>query len=285
MKIKFKWAKKVFLGGGLVFLVILVPVVIWLSFQTASHDRDWELGQEKLARFVFDGDDFEIRNYRNFNWEKNSEGKAGLILGGCATTDELADKGICYETRKYKLSDIQTVNDVISHFDDFEGLAHIFISFVMKDSENIVISMETRREAGEEFSPYAGILRQFEIIYVVGSEKDIVGLRTRVRGERVYIYPTIAQEDKAKELLLSLAKEINAIYEKPKIYNTLTHNCTNEITRRVEEISTLEFPLTWKTILPGYFDEILYEMKIIPTDKTFEEIKARYKVDNTTAEY
>jgi hypothetical protein len=280
MQIKFNWGN---IKG--VFFLGLLAFGVWLFFQKASHDRAWEVGQEKLAHFVFDGDNFEIRNYRNFDWEKNTEGKASLVMDSCSVENELSKKGICYEARKYKLSDIETVNVIISHFDDFEGLAHIFISFVMKEGENIVMSMETRRELGEEFSPWLGMMRQFEIIYVVGSESDIIGLRTRVRGERVYVYPTIANEDKAQKLFLSLAKEVNAIYENPKMYHTLTSNCTNEITRRVEEISTLDFPLTWKTVLPGYFDEILHEMKVIPADKSFEEIKAQYKVDNTTAEY
>jgi len=280
MKIRFNWGNiRWAIFGGLLLLGI------WLFFQKASHDREWEVGQERLAHFVFDGDNFKVENYRNFDWRKDENGEAQLTLGGCLVDDELAQKGICYEERNYKISDIETVNVIISHFDDYEGMAHIFISFVMKEGENIVISMETRRELGEDFSPWLGMLRQFEIVYVVGSESDIIGLRTGVRGERVYVYPTIANEDKAQQLFLALAKEINAIYEKPKMYHTLTSNCTNEITKRVEEISTLDFPLTWKTIFPGFFDEILYEMKVIPSDKPFEEIKRQYKIDNTTAEY
>jgi len=280
MKIRFNWRN---IKGVIFFGLVIFG--IWLFSQKASHDRMWEVGQERLAHFVFDGDNFKVENYRNFDWRKDENGKAQLTLNGCSVDDELAKKGICYEERSYKLSDIETVNVIISHFDDYEGMAHIFISFVIKEGENIVMSMETRRELGEDFSPWLGMLRQFEIVYVVGSESDIIGLRTRVRGERVYVYPTIATPEKAQQLFLTLAKEINSIYDEPKMYHTLTSNCTNEITKRVEEISTLDFPLTWKTIFPGFFDEILYEMKVIPSDKPFEEIKRQYKIDNTTAEY
>jgi len=280
MKIRFNWRN---IKGVIFFGLVIFG--IWLFSQKASHDRMWEVGQERLAHFVFDGDNFKVENYRNFDWRKDENGKAQLTLNGCSVDDELAKKGICYEERSYKLSDIETVNVIISHFDDYEGMAHIFISFVIKEGENIVMSMETRRELGEDFSPWLGMLRQFEIVYVVGSESDIIGLRTRVRGERVYVYPTIATPEKAQQLFLTLAKEINSIYDEPKMYHTLTSNCTNEIIKRVEEISTLDFPLTWKTIFPGFFDEILYEMKVIPSDKPFEEIKRQYKIDNTTAEY
>ena len=261
-----KWQSKIkflLIGGLLLF-------VIWLIMQRPSHNRNWELGQERLPYISINHESGEVKiqNFRDFIWKKNERPE------------------IRYKNIELNLTDIQTVDVVISHFDDFEGLAHIFISFGLRDGRHVTVSLETRREIGEEFSPWLGLLRQFEIIYVVASENDIIGLRTDVRdGERVYLYPTIATPEKAQELFVTLAKEIDDIYNHPKIYNTLTHNCTNEITRRVEEISDLDFPLTWKTILPGYFDEILYEMKIIPHDKSFEEIKREHFVDNSKVDY
>ncbi|MBP9760610.1 MAG: DUF4105 domain-containing protein, partial [Candidatus Pacebacteria bacterium] len=189
-----------------------------------------------------------------------------------------------YETRTFNLDALTTVDVFISHFDDFEGLAHIFLSFGFADGGYAVISFETRREYDEKFSPLLGLLRQFEIIYVVGSEEDIVGVRTGPRNERVYLYPTKATPAQARQLFLKLAEDINAVYEKPRMYNTLTHNCTNELTRRVEDISEVRFPYTWKTLFPGYFDEVLYDLGIIATDTSFAEIKARYGVDNTSVE-
>jgi hypothetical protein len=247
---------------------LLIILFIWLIAQRPSHNRNWEVGQEKLPQIIFEDDNITINNFRNFLWKKDKE----------------VEK--IYETRKFKLSEINSVDVVISHFDKNEGLAHIFLSFGTSDGEHIIVSMETRRELGEEFSPLLGLLRQFEIIYVVGSERDVIGLRTDVReGERVYLYQTIASPEKSQQLFMKLAEEINSIFAKPKIYNTLTHNCTNEISRRVESISDLDFPLSWKTIMPGYFDEILYEMKIISHNKPFEEVKKEHLIDNTKVNY
>jgi hypothetical protein len=228
-----------------------------------SHDRVWELGQEKLPHIILqDTNTIVIENFRNFDWQE--EGVAEPR----------------YETKVFSLSSLTTVDVLISHFDDFEGLAHIFLSFGFDTGEHVVLSMETRREVGEKFSPLLGILRQFEIIYVVGSEEDIVGLRTDVRDERVYLYPTKANKKQTQELFLSLMEDIHAVYEKPKIYNTLTHNCTNELYRRVEDVSDLRFPLTWKSILPGYFDEVLYDMEVIENSESFAVVKEKHLIDN-----
>lgn len=128
--------------------------------------------------------------------------------------------------------------------------------------------------------PLLGILRQFEIIYVVGSERDIVGVRTGHRDERVYLYETKATPEQARKLFDLLAIEINEVNKEPRMYNTLTRNCTNELTRPVEKMSEVDFPLTWKTILPGYFDEVLYELGLIDNTKTFDEIKKKHLIEN-----
>lgn len=261
MMSKFRIPKVAMMGifFGIVFLVWILLVLIFRP----SHDRDWELGQERLPRFLFQGGEMTIENFRNFDWKS-----AGV-----------AD--VRYETRVFNLDDIAGVDVFISHFDDFEGLAHIFLSFGFSDGRHVVVSVETRREEGEEFSPVLGVLRQFEIIYVVGSEADIVGLRTDIRDERVYLYKTVASREKARELLLKVAEDVNGIYGQPRIYNTLTHNCTNELTRRVEDISDVKFPLTWKTMLPGYFDEVLHGMGLIEGTGDFSETKRRNLIDNT----
>lgn len=250
--------------GYVVFAVSILYLMLVIVFQP-SHNRDWELGHEKLPNFIYSAmsSQVTIENYRNFDWTA------------------VKSANTSYEKRSYDLDEITGVDVFISHFDDFEGLAHIFLSFGFKDGEQVVVSLETRREEGETFSPLLGILRQFEIIYVVGSEEDIVGVRTGHRGERVYLYPTKATPEQARKLFDLLAVEINDVYQKPRMYNTLTNNCTNELTRQVEKMSELNFPLTWKTVLPGYFDEVLYEMKLIDSQKEFPEVKAEHLIDNS----
>jgi hypothetical protein len=251
-----KWSA-IALGAWLIFLVALT-----LLFRP-SHDRVWEPGHEALPLITIQDEQVTITNYRHFKWTGALE----------AARD--------YETRSFSLADITSVSVLISHFSDFEGLAHIFLSFELVSDTPVVVSLETRREVGEEFSPILGIFRQFEIIYVVGDERDLVGVRTDHRDERVYLYPTKATSEQAQALFLRLTEKINGIYAKPQMYNTLLRNCTNEITREVEKMTELSFPLTWKTILPGYFDEVLYKMGIIDNSLPFPETKQNQLIDNS----
>lgn len=247
-----------------IFLAVFVVVIFsgTIFAKKPSHDRNWENGQDKLPKIEIAGDKVKVDNFRNFDWQDNGEVEN------------------IYQQEEFDLDKLQGVDVIISHFDDFEGLAHIFLSFRFADNKNMVVSFETRREVGEEFSPLLGLMRKFEIIYVVGSERDIIGLRTDIRKERVHLYPISATPEKSRELFLLLANDINSIYAEPVFYNTLFNNCTNAITRRAEDISEINFPLTHKAILPGYMDEVLYELELIPTEKSFEENKKHHLIDN-----
>ena len=152
---------------------VLFPLVIFLALQKPSHSRDWELGQEKLPQILVEGDEMSIKNLRDFHWK-------GPFL---------ADPN--YIDARYSLDQMQTVDVVISHFDKFEGW-HIYSSvsdFLTDDT-----SASPLKHAGKKgkSSPTLGLLRQFEIIYVVGTDNDLLGVRTGPRKERVYIYPTIS---------------------------------------------------------------------------------------------
>jgi hypothetical protein len=253
---------KIFFKIVLVLIFLWVIFYLWLITQQPEHNRNWESGQEKLPKIELEGEKIKVINFRDFKWQED----------GVAITD--------YHDEYFNLNQLEGVDVIISHFAEFEGLAHIFLSFRFSDNKNMVISVETRRETGEEFSPWLGLMRRFEIIYVVGSERDIIGVRTDIRQERVYLYPTLANPEKSRDLLLALIKDINNIYNQPTFYNTLLNNCTNVITRRVEDISEIKFPLTYKTILPGFMDEVLYKIKLIPHDKSFQENKQYYLIDN-----
>jgi hypothetical protein len=66
-------------------------------------------------------------------------------------------------------------------------VGHTFLSFIFDNAPPLNISIETRPEVGEGFDPIASLFKQFELIYVVGEERDLVGVRTNHRHETVYL--------------------------------------------------------------------------------------------------
>jgi Domain of unknown function (DUF4105) len=57
-----------------------------------------------------------------------------------------------------------------------------------------------QREIGENYSAIGGFFRQYELIYIVAGERDVIRVRTNFRrGEDVYLYRTTASPEKARE--------------------------------------------------------------------------------------
>lgn len=244
----------------LIACIIFVYTIFYLA-KKPSHSRDWESGQGVLPKILISESDVKIINYRDYLWDADGHEEV-------------------YRDYEFSVSEIDGLDVFISHFSESESVAHIFLSFSVANGDNVVISLESRREKGEKFSPFLGLFRQYEIIYIVGSESDIIGLRTGVRDERVFHYPVNASREGIQKLFTELAVDINTIYDNPKFYNTLLHNCTNELTRSVEKISDISFPLTWKILFPGRFDEVLYDLKLIPHNESFTNIEKRHEIDN-----
>src|SRR5260370_34959390 len=106
-----------------------------------------------------------------------------------------------------------------------------FLSFNFDNAPPLCISIETRPEIGEGFSPVASLFKQFELIYVVGDERDIVRVRTNYRHDDVYLYHIRTSPENARRLFLVYLDRINELYSRPEFYHLLSTSCTTNTVR------------------------------------------------------
>lgn len=74
--------------------------------------------------------------------------------------------------------------------------------------------------------------KQYELIYMVGDERDLIGLRTNYRKappEDVYLYRVRAPLENMRRFFMDYIRAINSLKEQPEFYNTLTTNCTTNV--------------------------------------------------------
>ena len=113
-----------------------------------------------------------------------------------------------------------------------DAIAHIMVSFGFAEHDFVTVSIETRKERGETYDTLKGFFRQYELIYIVGDERDLIRLRTNYRKdppEDAYLYRTNAPPENVRRLFLSYFAKINELKEHPGFYNTLTTNCTTNV--------------------------------------------------------
>ena len=166
-----------------VFIALYLGVIAWWISIPPSHDREWRPEVAVMPRAVIDDDRVRLTGVRNFDYRTRN------------------DFTVRYEEREIQLSHLTGLDFYVSYF--AEGpIGHTFLSFIFDNAPPLSISIETRPEVGEGFAPVASLFKQFELIYVVGDERDIVGVRTNHRRERVFLYRLNTSADDARRLLL-----------------------------------------------------------------------------------
>jgi hypothetical protein len=239
-------------------LVLVVAVVLWWASLTPSNSRDWSPDVARVARASIRGNIVTIQNLRNFNYRSET------------------DYDQRWETRTYDLDQIQGMDMFLSFWGPTQ-IAHTILSWQFDDGQHLAISIETRKEKHEVYSAVRGFFRQYELYYVVGDERDLVGLRTNYRGEQVYLYRIRVPATHTRALLVEYLNEVNRLAEHPRWYNALTQNCTTAIRGHVQDIGA-SGSLDWRLFANGHLDQLLYERGQIDTDLPFAELQARSNI-------
>ncbi|TMB56956.1 MAG: DUF4105 domain-containing protein [Deltaproteobacteria bacterium] len=178
-----------------------------------------------------------------------------------------------WEDRTYDLSHLQGA-DLFLSFWGPTLIAHTILSWEFDDGKPLAISIETRKERGEEYSALRGFFRQYELYYVVADERDVVRLRTNYRGERVFLYRLRGSPALARRLLVSYLDQINRLARTPQWYNALTQNCTTTIRFHAQQ-AAVRNPLDWRLFANGRGDELLYERGDIDTSLPLAALRTR----------
>jgi hypothetical protein len=236
-------------------------VLLWWTSIEPSNERDWQTDVAMLPYATRDGDLVTLHNIRNFDYR---------------TEQDFASR---YDERTFDLRELDAV-DLIAVYWMGDAIAHIMVSFGFA-GEHVAMSIETRKEKGEAYSSIAGFFRRYELIYVVGDERDLIRVRTNYRRpeEEVYLYRTRARPDNARRLFLEYVDRINQLHAQPEFYNTLLTNCTTDVWALVRALSD-QVPLDWRVLLSGYFPEYAYALGTLDTRLPFAELKAQSLIND-----
>jgi len=184
-----------------------------------------------------------------------------------------------YYDKTYDLDTIESVDFLVVPFSTIPGVGHTMLSFGFADGQQVAVSVEIRKEEHESYDPIKGFFNQFELIYVVADERDLIGLRVNHDMNDVYLYRTRATPENARAMFTSVMGRANKLAAHPEFYNTLTNNCTTNIVRHINEISPNRVQYDYRVLLPGFSDNLAYELGLLETHGTFEETKAAARIN------
>lgn len=241
-----------------VFAGLFLLVCVWWATILPSHDREWRKDVAVMPHAVIEGDRVRIMDVRDFDYR---------------TRDDFT---VRYKERDVSLSHLTGVDFYVSFW--MEGpIGHTFLSFVFDNAPPLSISIETRPEVGEGYSPIASMFKQYELIYVVGDERDLVRLRTNFRDEEVFLYHLTISPEAARRLFLVYVERINELYDNAEWYHLLSNSCTINIVRYAN-VAGRTGGLDIRHVLNGLIDRYFYNTGLVNTALGFDELRRRSNI-------
>ena len=241
------------IASTLVFGALVAAWTWWWESIQALARRNWIPEDERQATATLAGTQLTVDNFRNFTW---------------LSSREFLPR---WERRSYDLTTLSAVDLFVSTWGD-PRIAHLIVSFVFSNTEPLAFSIEIRREEHERWSMLAGFMKSYELLMIAADERDVIRVRTNVRGERVRRYRLLLPQALREQMLMRYIQELNDSAALPRFYNTLYRNCTTEVMRILRD-SGLPVPPDWRLIMPGYVPQYLYQQKLIATEQPFAKVQ------------
>jgi hypothetical protein len=239
--------------GAVTFAIAFAALLVWWWQILPSNNRLWADDVAQMTTGVVDGGRVTLRNVRNFDWRSKT------------------DYTQRWETRTYDLRRLTSLDMILSYW-SIPAIAHVLISFGFDDGEHVVFSVEIRREKTESFSEIGGFFKEFELSVIACDERDVIRVRTNVRGEDDYLYRIRMSVADIRSLFLAYVSQANDVARKPRFYNTITANCTTIIYHMMKRIVG-HLPLDYRLLLSGYLPGYVYKVGGLDERYSLEELR------------
>lgn len=246
------------LRTALIYALAVAALLVWWLQLAPSNRRDWADDVALQATGHIDGSRVRLDHVRNFRWRTPG------------------DYDIRWETREYDLDQLQSLDMILSYWGR-PAIAHVLVSFGFSDGEQLVFSVEIRRERHEQFSELGGFFKQFEASVIAADERDIVYLRTNVRGEDDYLYRIHMPAAARRSLFLAYVEEANRLARRPRYYNTITANCTTLVYKMVARIID-GLPMDYRLIFSGLLPAYIHTLGGLAPGHTLAELRERGRI-------
>jgi Domain of unknown function (DUF4105) len=251
-------------GSALLCLACFCLVLAWWFRLKPTNTADWQADVDRPAWVERHGDQLIIHDLRNCDYRTET------------------DYSNCWSDRTLRLSDLNG-GDLFFTTWSVRWIGHPILSFQFGDGQHIAFSIEARYKGSQVYSAILGFFRQYELIFVVADERDVIRLRTNFRkDEEVFLYRTRMDPETARAIFLTYVDYLNKLKNHPEWYNALTRNCTTAIDKQIAADIADPHPWNYQILLNGTMDKMLYDRGRLVTDGLpFPELKSRAHINAT----
>jgi hypothetical protein len=242
-------------------LASVLVAIYFFGFVTPDTNVEWSPEQARHPIVEIDGDRIHVQNVRNFTWRSPTDFTPGFY------------------DRTYDLSKLNSMYYVVAPMPGLDAVAHVFVCFGFSDGQTVAVSVEGRRRLGQPYQLIPSMFRQLQLMYVVGDERDVVGLRGAVWKVPVFFYPARTTPERMRAIFTSMMEGAHQLEEKPEFYNLIWNNCMTRILMHLRRLGGHSLPHDLQVLLTGLSDRVAFRLGYIDTDLTFEQARRAFRVD------
>lgn len=252
---------------NIVILCVVLAGVIFAAavlMKTPRADRDWKDALSRAPHFVEHAPGrYHVEALRDFRF----------AAGGAETPG--------WRTAELASDQIKELWFFIEPFPANALFAHSFLSFVFEapdgERRTVSVSIEARMEKEERYSPIAGALRNYELMYVWSTEQDILSRIAIGLDHTLYAYRVELAPEQTRKIFEYFVRRTNALIDRPRFYNTLHSNCTNELAKAVNDAFPRALPWHRSWVMTGRSGEWLHRLGFIESapGESFDALTAR----------
>lgn len=231
----------------------------WFVLVPPPAEADWLPECARAPTVHWGGGSINIRGIRDFDYR---------------TSDTDAEPR--WIDRAFELDRVRTIDLFFSSWGP-TLICHTFVSFGFERAdggmEHIAVSIEVRKRRGQSYSAIGGMFRQFTLAYVWATERDVVGVRAKFRGEDLRRYRLAMPPEEVRVLFERYAIETETLARSPRWYNAVTQSCGVDILRTAWGDRMPLFP-PLRMLLNGTWEERAWEEGRLDRTRSFEAVRA-----------
>lgn len=257
-----------------ILLGIAAAVVAGLAFvltKTPRQDRDWQPHLARTASVSWQSPVAEVAPVRDWTYrrldgppDRPEDAEAGIVSRGWIERVDVEPE---------RLSGVWLL---VEPHPGLPLMAHTLVLFEFQDGGLVGLTIEARKERGERFAPFRGLFNKYELAYVWATPRDLLSRRAVLLQHELYLYRLDLTAAEGEAYLRALLRRTEALHARPRFYNTLTSNCTNELAKTAG--------LAWDPafVLTGRAAEALHQRGRI-AGASFEAVKAGARITDAVS--
>ena len=241
------------------FIAYFVTLTPEEQFKNVEFRRVFAVKPE--IRYL-DDNRFEVINLRQNRYPENY--------------DEDAPYDDIFVNEIFDLSQVESMQFVSVYWDGMCYAAHNMLNFKFSDGRELTVSVEPRTPLGVDRQPFTCLCKQQELLFILSDPGDLLDLRSRVRGEDMYVFDTNFTPEECRAALSSIIRKVHDLYHRPEFYDLIKANC---ITALLPALRSARPELQWdaRCLLNGFFDRLLFDQNVLchRPGESFESLKSR----------